>query len=134
MQVFIPLDSKFTSGNPKRQLQNAIVAYHKEIGTLPLLGLENTLDGYGIYRYNSVKMMILIGKGGNMSKNKVLKVVNLVLLVLIINQMVGAFLYWSISPTLFEWGHKQAGILLAVVIVIHLILNWSWVKTNYFKK
>ena len=69
-----------------------------------------------------------------MSKNKALKVVNLVLLVLIINQMVGAFLYGGISHELFEWGHERAGMLLAVVVAVHLGLNWNWVKANYFKK
>ena len=69
-----------------------------------------------------------------MTRNKALKVVNIVLLVLIINQMVGAFLYGGISHELFEWGHERAGMLLAVVIAVHLALNWNWVKANYFKK
>ncbi len=68
-----------------------------------------------------------------MNRNKALKVVNAVLFVLIINQMVGGFFYWGISHELFQWGHKRAGMLLAVVIAVHLGLNWNWVKTSYFK-
>lgn len=69
-----------------------------------------------------------------MAKNKWLKVVNVVLLVLIINQWIGSAVYPRISHELFEWAHERAGILLVVVAAVHLILNWSWVKTNYFKK
>lgn len=69
-----------------------------------------------------------------MGKNKALKVVNLILLVLIINQMVGAFLYFKISHAFFEWGHERAGMLLAAVAAVHLALNWNWFKANYFKK
>ena len=69
-----------------------------------------------------------------MSKIKALKVVNIVLLVFIANQWIGATVYPKISPGLFEWGHERAGILLVVIAAVHLILNWNWVKANYFRK
>ena len=81
-----------------------------------------------------MEITVFSGKGVQMNKNRALKVVNLVLLVLIINQMVGAFLYSRISHELFVWGHERAGILLAVVAAVHLALNWNWVKANYFKR
>lgn len=69
-----------------------------------------------------------------MSKNNALRIINVVLLVLLINQIIGAAVYPRISFALFEWGHERAGILLAVIAAVHLILNWNWVKANYFKK
>ena len=69
-----------------------------------------------------------------MSKNKWLKIINVALLVLILNQWIGSAVYPRISPELFEWCHERAGILLVVVAAAHLFLNWNWVKANYFKK
>lgn len=69
-----------------------------------------------------------------MSKNKTLRVLNIVLAVLLINQWVGGTVYPKISESMFEWGHERAGILLGVAAIIHLALNWNWVKANYFKK
>lgn len=68
-----------------------------------------------------------------MTSKRILKVLNLFLFVLLINQMAGAFLYHRISHELFEWRHERAGILLAIVIVLHLLLNWNWIRTTYFK-
>lgn len=67
-------------------------------------------------------------------KNKALKIVNVVLLILLFNQWIGSTVYPGISHDLFEWGHERAGILLVIMAIVHLILNWNWVKANYFKK
>lgn len=69
-----------------------------------------------------------------MSKTKTMKIVNVVLLILIINQLAGAQIYPKISPALFKWGHKRAAILLTAFIFIHLLTNWGWIKANFLKR
>jgi hypothetical protein len=62
--------------------------------------------------------------------------VNIVLAVLVINQVAGAFLFDRdiISYPVFKWIHKKAIWALIPVLLAHLALNWNWVKVNYFKK
>ena len=69
-----------------------------------------------------------------MSKNKALKVVNVVLLVLIINQAATGMLAMKLPHEVFEWGHARAAFVLLAVAAVHILLNWNWVKANYFKK
>jgi len=71
-----------------------------------------------------------------MPKNKVLKVVNLVLALLVVNQFASVFLFENevIPYRGFEWMHKRAAFVLLAVAAVHLVLNWNWVKANYFKK
>ena len=70
------------------------------------------------------------------SKNKALKIVNVVLAALVVNQIAGALLFGKgiISYSTFEWIHKRAIWVLLAAVLAHLILNWNWVKVNYFKK
>lgn len=68
-----------------------------------------------------------------MSKNKALKVVNVVLLVLLVNQAATGMLRMKLSHAVFEWGHERAAWVLLAVAAVHVALNWNWVKTNYFK-
>ena len=71
-----------------------------------------------------------------MSKNKVLKVVNLILALLVVNQFASVFLFEKgvIPYTGFEWMHKRAAFVLLAVAAVHLVMNWNWVKANYFTK
>ena len=69
-----------------------------------------------------------------MSRNKGLKVVNVVLLVLLINQAATGMLAIKLPYKAFQWAHERAAFVLLAVAAVHLVLNWNWVKTNYFKK
>lgn len=69
-----------------------------------------------------------------MSKIKTMKIVNVTLFLLVINQLAGALIYPKISYKLFKWGHKAAAILLAAMIFIHLLTNLGWIKANFLKK
>lgn len=71
-----------------------------------------------------------------MTKNGVLKVVNIILAILVINQITGPFLLENeiISYPVFKWMHKRAVWVLMATLLAHLILNWNWIKANYFKK
>ena len=68
-----------------------------------------------------------------MDKNTVLKVVNPVLAVLILNQPFSGFLYSLTDWDAFETMHVGGGILLLLVAAMHLMLNWKWVQMNFFE-
>jgi hypothetical protein len=67
-------------------------------------------------------------------KNTVLKIVNPLLGILLINQVVMALLHDLLPRKVFEVMHEGGGGLFAVAAVVHVLLNWSWVKANFFRK
>lgn len=72
-----------------------------------------------------------------MTRNTLLKILNPVLGLLVVNQILTGLLadeLFKLSPNAFEILHEDGGLVLAVLIVLHLILNWNWIKTTYFKK
>ena len=71
-----------------------------------------------------------------MKNVKVLKIVNPLLACIACIQSVTALLMMmvdSVGETIREF-HEWNGIVLLTVAVIHVSLNWSWIKTNYFTK
>ena len=62
-----------------------------------------------------------------------LKIINLLLLVSFLLQAGSGVFHSKISPEVYEWVHEWNGILLIILAINHLILNWGWMKTNYFK-
>jgi hypothetical protein len=71
-----------------------------------------------------------------MNRNTLLKILNPVLGFLVVNQILTGLLadeLFKLSPNAFEILHEDGGIVLAVLVVLHLILNWNWIKANYFK-
>ena len=69
-----------------------------------------------------------------MNKYNTLKIVNPILLVLVLNQLVTGLVGGKLSHEAFEILHEGGGILLAVAVALHLILNWGWVQSTYRKK
>jgi hypothetical protein len=69
-----------------------------------------------------------------MKRNTALKIVNPLLAVLVANQILTGLFGRSLSREGFEILHKDGGFVLAGVAVLHLILNWNWVKANFFKR
>jgi hypothetical protein len=69
-----------------------------------------------------------------MTRNKALKIVNVVLLVLLLNQICSGLFRENYSRDAFEWLHVRAVWLLIAVTAVHIVLNWNWVKASYFKK
>jgi hypothetical protein len=69
-------------------------------------------------------------------KNKALKIVNAVLAALVVNQIASALLFGKgiITYPVFEWMHKRGVWVLMAMMFAHLILNWNWIKINYFGK
>ena len=69
-----------------------------------------------------------------MKKNTVLKIINPILFVLIINQAITGLLHLKLSPDTFETLHEGGGMILVGLIIVHLILNFNWIKASYFHK
>ena len=69
-----------------------------------------------------------------MNKQNVLKWLNLALFLLLIVQLLSGV------AALFGLGagslvlHIYAGLAMVVIVLMHLWLNWGWVKMNFFKK
>ncbi len=68
-----------------------------------------------------------------MNKNLLLKIINPILLVLFITQACSGLFRDSLSHELFEIIHEGGGIILVVVSLLHLLLNWGWVRVNFLK-
>lgn len=72
-----------------------------------------------------------------MNKKTVLKIVNIFLfLVFLVQSFTGIFheFVQDISYELFEYLHKTCGFLLTFLVLIHISLNWQWIKITFFKK
>jgi uncharacterized membrane protein len=69
-----------------------------------------------------------------MKKNTLHKILNPILLVLFINQAVTVMFLDELPRKAFEILHKGGGAVLLALIAIHFILNFNWVKANYFAK
>ena len=69
-----------------------------------------------------------------MKRNDMLKIVNPILAVLLLNQVLTGLLNDVLPHGLYEVLHGGSGIILTVVATIHIILNWNWVKANFLKK
>ncbi len=69
-----------------------------------------------------------------MNKAKALKILNPILGLLVLNQLVIGALHGSLPHIIFEVMHVGGGLVLVLGVVIHLILNWGWVRVNFFKK
>ena len=69
-----------------------------------------------------------------MKRNSVLKILNPILAVLLLNQILSGLLREAMPRAVFEVLHQGGGILFAVLALLHVILNWNWVKANFFKR
>ena len=69
-----------------------------------------------------------------MKRNSIFKILNPILAVLFLNQTMTGILHDAISKETYEVLHEGGGILFAIVAVLHVIYNWNWVKTNFFRK
>lgn len=68
-----------------------------------------------------------------MTKNTALKILNPVLVILLISQILTGLFGLKLSPEAFEIFHRKAALVLAGLVVLHLVLNFNWIKANYFK-
>ncbi len=67
-----------------------------------------------------------------MKRNTALKIINPILLVLIISQAATGLFRMKLSSETFEFIHEGGGLILVGLVIVHLILNFNWIKANYF--
>lgn len=69
-----------------------------------------------------------------MKRNTMLKILNPVLALFFINQAITVIFRESLSYRVFGIFHKGGGAILLCLIAVHIILNFNWVKANYFSR
>jgi hypothetical protein len=69
-----------------------------------------------------------------MKRNTAFKILNPILAVFFINQALTVIFRDNISFETFGLFHKTGGAILLFLIAVHVILNFNWVKANYFGK
>ncbi len=74
------------------------------------------------------------GKENEMKKNTQLKVLNVLLGLLMISQALSGFFHDRLSEENFEHIHIVGAVLIVSGVILHLVLNWGWVRLNYLKK
>lgn len=68
-----------------------------------------------------------------MKRNTMLKILNPILVVLLASQVMTGLLHEVLPHEIFEIMHQGGGLVFALAALLHLILNWNWVKAQYFK-
>ncbi len=69
-----------------------------------------------------------------MKRNTALKALNPIIAILLVNQLLSGYFSGSISHGAFVIRHEWGGIVLAIAILLHVILNWNWIKSSYLMK
>jgi hypothetical protein len=68
------------------------------------------------------------------SKNDALRVLNPVLAACLVSQGCTGLLHDSLPHEVFEILHKGGGIALFLGVALHVVLNFGWVRSNFFRK
>lgn len=68
-----------------------------------------------------------------MKKASLLKITNPILALALVNQIVSLIIKDYIDYEVFYKIHETGGGILVIGAFLHLLLNWGWVKNNYFK-
>lgn len=68
-----------------------------------------------------------------MIRSKVLKILNPIVAVLFINQVLSGAFAESLPRGAFGIFHKGGAVFLTIVVLVHVSLNGSWIKAQYFK-
>jgi hypothetical protein len=65
-----------------------------------------------------------------MAKNATLKILNPILAVLFVSQVLSGIFSSYLSPETFQWLHRRGAIALVAGTVLHVVLNWNWVRAT----
>ncbi len=65
-----------------------------------------------------------------MKKLTELKTTNVILLTLFLCQAATGLAHPLFGDELFEILHPSVGVLLIITGIVHIVLNWGWVKAN----
>jgi len=66
-----------------------------------------------------------------MKKLTELKITNVILFTLFLCQATTGLAHPLIEHELFEILHPSVGVLLIITGIVHIVLNWGWVKSNF---
>ncbi|HCT62787.1 MAG TPA: hypothetical protein DIC19_01665 [Erysipelotrichaceae bacterium] len=69
-----------------------------------------------------------------MQKNKLLKIVNLILAFLFVSIAISGIFQDYIPYELFSKFHPLTGYALVITVAVHIFLNFNWIKANYLKR
>jgi hypothetical protein len=69
-----------------------------------------------------------------MKKAGMLKVVNVIVTILFVNQVATGFLHGALPYRAFVVLHQRGAIVFAVAIIVHVVLNWNWVRVTFRRK
>ena len=65
-----------------------------------------------------------------MSRIQALKILNSILLILLVFQIIS-----GLNPLVVPYAvHQWVGITIAAGVVLHLILNWNWIRINILRR
>jgi hypothetical protein len=65
-----------------------------------------------------------------MLKNTTLRILNPVLAILMLSQLLSGIWHSQLSAETFTWLHVRGGVALIVALVLHVAVNWDWVRTT----
>lgn len=68
-----------------------------------------------------------------MQRNTALKIVNPLLGALALSQILSGVCHDFLPRQLFWTVHRAVGLSFAVAAVLHVILNWNWIRANFFR-
>jgi heme A synthase len=66
-----------------------------------------------------------------MKRNDVLRWLNPAMAVLVVNQALTGYLAVRLPRGVFEVLHEGGGTVLVLASLLHVILNWNWIRTTY---
>ena len=69
-----------------------------------------------------------------MKRHSTLKILNPILALLFLNQIIVGLFHVTLPYKVFKILHQGGGIILAAAALLHVILNWNWVKVNFIKR
>ena len=69
-----------------------------------------------------------------MNKIRALRILNPVLAVLILNQACTGIIHGVFSHQAYEVVHGGGGVVLVIAALLHVLLNWGWVRANFLKR
>ena len=69
-----------------------------------------------------------------MTKNEIMKKSNTVLAAVFVLLTLTGMAHQALPHSLFSVLHGGCAILMVVGTLVHVVLNWPWIKSVYFKK
>lgn len=68
-----------------------------------------------------------------MGKSRFLPILNVLLFFAVLFQAATGIFEERLDETFFEHYHPLVGFIMTALVIIHLVLNWGWVKVHIFR-